>query len=259
MRKTVVVLVSAVLMIFGAAPAQAESDPFPGVEYQQEIPGTRISSPAGYTQAQWEETETYRAFSCPAHSGNAISVDVSNKIWSNYCIKLWQPQAVVDAWKEYYQALDQAQKLAEERSLDWNKANPGEQKCFQWGPLVDPNGGESSGGVCANPVSADYISSEDANRQNTFESTASANRVSAFLTSVRSLPVTTTKKQISLPKLRAAKKLGLTLKVVSRQPEVCSISGKRIIFLTSGRCDLRIRIVDAAGNKVVSKLSIQRA
>jgi len=38
-------------------------------------------------------------------------------------------------------------------SQAWNAANPGKQKCIQWGPIVHTNGiSTASGGVCANPV-----------------------------------------------------------------------------------------------------------
>ena len=38
-------------------------------------------------------------------------------------------------------------------SQAWNAANPGKQKCIQWGPIVHANGvSTASGGVCANPV-----------------------------------------------------------------------------------------------------------
>ena len=135
----------------------AETDPFPGIGDRQEIPGTRISSEPGMTQGQWEATATYinwRVVGCPAGSGSAISVDVSRKIWSNYCVKTWQDPAVTQAWEDYRKALDEAQRAAENESRAWNEANPGRQRCVQWGPITDPNGGQSSGGVCANPVPA---------------------------------------------------------------------------------------------------------
>lgn len=46
-----------------------------------------------------------------------------------------------------------AQATAEAESRAWNAANPGKQKCVQWGPIVHANGvSTASGGVCANPV-----------------------------------------------------------------------------------------------------------
>ncbi|BDQ00971.1 hypothetical protein [Aquiluna sp. KACHI24] len=58
------------------------------------------------------------------------------------------------AWEAYYAQIEAAKQAAYEESLAWNQANPGRQKCVSWGPFTDPNGGQSSGGVCANPVSA---------------------------------------------------------------------------------------------------------
>ena len=63
--------------------------------------------------------------------------------------------AVQAADEEFQRAINEAQRIAEEESRAWNEANPGRQKCVQWGPIRHPNGvGESSGGVCANPVPA---------------------------------------------------------------------------------------------------------
>lgn len=120
-----------------------------------EIPGTRISSPAWSQQAQWEATSTYQdylALGCPEGSGRAIAVDVAVMVWSNYCVKTWRSQAVIQAWEKYYSDEAEGRANAYEQSLAWNKANPGKQKCFSYGPLTSPDGGTTSGGVCANPV-----------------------------------------------------------------------------------------------------------
>lgn len=257
--KSYLAVCAAVLMsVVALHPAQAETDPFPGVDYQAEIPGTRISSPPGYTQSQWEATDSYLSFSCPAHSGRAVSVDVSNKIRSNYCIKQWRPQAVIDAWQSYYDSLASAQELAYQRSLAWNTANPGQQKCFQWGPITDPAGGESSGGVCANPVAAGSESSFTVGREDpgVFEDSATVSRVASFLSSLKSLPVTTTKKKLSLPKLKRAKKLGLRLRSSSLTPAICEVSESKIMLRAAGPCKIRLAVRDQAGSKLVSRLEL---
>jgi len=159
---------SAVIIVataFSIVPAIAETDPFPGVATGSEIPGTRISSAPGLTQSQWEATDTYKAFSCPVGAGNGIGVDLnftttnSDDTQFAYCVKTWQAQSVVDARAAYNQQVSDAQAVALSQSTAWNAAHPGEQKCFQWGPFTDPNGGISSGGVCANPVAAPTSSS----------------------------------------------------------------------------------------------------
>jgi hypothetical protein len=146
------------IVLSGVSPAHAETDPFPGVEHMGEIPGTRISSPAWSQQAQWEATSTYQDYlaqGCPEGSGRAIAVDVAVMVWSNYCVKTWRSQAVIRAWEKYYSDEAEGRALAYEQSLAWNKANPGKQKCFSYGPLTSPDGGTTSGGVCANAVSAE--------------------------------------------------------------------------------------------------------
>jgi galactokinase len=50
------------------------------------------------------------------------------------------------------------------KSQAWNTANPGKQRCFQWGPLTSPNGGTESGGVCANPIGVSSGASETLTR-----------------------------------------------------------------------------------------------
>jgi hypothetical protein len=145
------------IVLSGVSPANAETDPFPGVEHMGEIPGTRISSPAWSQQAQWESTATYQnylAVGCPEGSGRAIAVDVAVMVWSNYCVKTWRSQAVIRAWEKYYSDEAEGRANAYEQSLAWNTANPGKQKCFSYGPLTSPDGGTTSGGVCANAVAA---------------------------------------------------------------------------------------------------------
>ena len=60
---------------------------------------------------------------------------------------------------DFQARINAAQSAAEIASRAWNMANPGLQKCVQWGPIVHANGvSTSSGGVCANPItSADGV------------------------------------------------------------------------------------------------------
>jgi hypothetical protein len=152
------------IVLSGVSPANAETDPFPGVEHMGEIPGTRISSPAWSQQAEWESTPTYQnylALGCPEGSGRAIAVDVAVMVWSNYCVKTWRSQAVIRAWEKYYSDESEGRALAYEQSLAWNKANPGKQRCFSYGPLTSPDGGTTSGGVCANAVAAEDVANQN--------------------------------------------------------------------------------------------------
>jgi hypothetical protein len=101
--RTVVALVASIL--FGALPAaMAGDDPFPNVAFQSEIPGTRISSPPGITQADWEASSTYttwRTTHCAEGSGMGTEInlnfttDRSDDVWSAYCIKTWQAAPIV--------------------------------------------------------------------------------------------------------------------------------------------------------------------
>ena len=162
--RTFLISILVSLLAFGAAPtASAESDPFPGVAYQAEIPGTRIWSQPGVTQATYEASDEYIAWiarGCAAGSSNAVGVDMnfttsrSDDRYYNYCTKTWRSAETLTAWSTYRASVDAGQAAALLQSQQWNEAHPGQQRCFQWGPFTDPDGGTSSGGVCANPVAA---------------------------------------------------------------------------------------------------------
>lgn len=136
--RTFLIPTLAALLAFGVAPAaNADTDPFPGVAYMAEIPGTRVSGDI--------------ALNCPAGSGRGI--EVGNGTFT-YCVKTWRSAETLAAWSTYRASVDAGQAAALLQSQQWNEAHPGQQKCFQWGPFTDPDGGTSSGGVCANPVAA---------------------------------------------------------------------------------------------------------
>ncbi len=94
---------------------------------------------------------------CPTgfQYSTGISVNVSTGVYTTICnappndadLLLRQQDA------DFQTRINQAQAVAEAASRAWNQANPGLQKCVQWGPIVHANGvSTSSGGVCANPV-----------------------------------------------------------------------------------------------------------
>ncbi len=148
------------LSVSMAQPALADTDPFPGVPHMGTIPNTRINSASGQSQSDFDATAAVQAFSCPEGSGRGIGVDLNNSasqsdhVFYYHCIKTWQAQTTIDAWADYRATAAAAFAAAEAESRAWNEAHPGEQKCVQWGPLTDPNGATSSGGVCANAVPA---------------------------------------------------------------------------------------------------------
>jgi len=159
--------------------ANADTDPFPGVARYGEIPGTRISSAPGESQSAWEATDAYKNRpACPSGSGNGLEANATTHVYSIYCVKTWQSTETIDAEAKYRADLAAAQASALSQSLAWNTANPGQQKCFQWGPITSPSGGTSSGGVCANPVG-------------TAPSTGSTSSGSTSETSTATTPTTT--------------------------------------------------------------------
>lgn len=149
------------IALFFPTPASAATDPYPNLTTGDELPGTRVWSTTETSWAEFANT-TYRAgWACPqiatpngdpyAMDGNGF--DQAAGKWYRACFKNpWRQPRDPVTWENYYNQLRQAQASAEAESRAWNEANPGKQKCVQWGPITDPDGGVSSGGVCANPV-----------------------------------------------------------------------------------------------------------
>lgn len=94
---------------------------------------------------------------CPAgyQYSTGISVNATTGVYSTICNA---PPTDSDLLarqqdQDFQSRINAAQAEAEAASRAWNAANPGQQKCVQWGPIVHANGvSTSSGGVCANPV-----------------------------------------------------------------------------------------------------------
>jgi hypothetical protein len=96
---------------------------------------------------------TYNYSATASNNGNSFSTSTS------YTAPAVDPAveaarlARVAADDDFRSRQNTARATAEAQSLAWNTANPGQQKCFQWGPVVHSNGvSTSSGGACANPV-----------------------------------------------------------------------------------------------------------
>ena len=96
---------------------------------------------------------------CPTgfQYNTGISVNVSTGVVTTICNAPPNDQDLLSRQQDTdFQALiDSAVASATSQSQAWNSANPGMQRCVSWGPITHANGvSQSSGGVCANPVSA---------------------------------------------------------------------------------------------------------
>ena len=136
-----------ILTLFTGSPSQADNDPFPNIAIGAEF-GERqkVSSSTGMP------TDGSPIITCP--SGAGLS-SVADGIVGNYvvCVKTWRPSVDINADANFRAAQEAAVAIATAESQAWNAANPGKQKCIQWGPIVHANGvSTASGGVCANPV-----------------------------------------------------------------------------------------------------------
>ena len=68
----------------------------------------------------------------------------------------------------------------------------------------------------------------------------------------------TKKTQVTLPKIKKAKRLGLSVKTVSKSPKICKVRKSKVRFVGSGNCRVRIVITDGSGNRLVSTLRVSR-
>lgn len=151
-----------VASLFTAMPTVAEEDPFPGVARGEAVPGYSMAITC--TDIPEIPDNCIRRsgghlFICPSGTANDLTATLrEDGSWASvllWCRKSWVRPSTPDEDRDFQQRIADASKRAEEESRAWNAANPGRQKCVSWGPIVHANGvSESSGGVCANPVSA---------------------------------------------------------------------------------------------------------
>lgn len=93
---------------------------------------------------------------CPA--GYQYQTGIEARIGTGIFTVCYAPLNAQDILKQqqdndFSARIQAAQAAALTESQAWNAANPGMQKCVQWGPVIHADGvGTSSGGVCANPV-----------------------------------------------------------------------------------------------------------
>jgi hypothetical protein len=151
----------------------AGADPYPNIPTGGEIPGTRIVSTDETSWAQFASSTASAQWRCPLilgpngdpYAAESNGFDSASGKWFRVCVKNpWRepiPKSITSAYEaEKSAAIAEAAK----KSQAWNEANPGKQRCFQWGPLTSPNGGTESGGVCANPFGVSSGASETLTR-----------------------------------------------------------------------------------------------
>jgi hypothetical protein len=178
----------------------AGADPYPNIPTGGEIPGTLIESTDETSWPQFASNTFSAQWRCPlilGPNGDPYAAEnngfdsVSGK-WFRVCVKNPWREPIPQSVSRNYEA-EKSAAIAEalSNSQAWNAANPGKQKCFQWGPLTSPSGGTESGGVCANPIGSASESSETLTRTEQVSRLASISnmkkRTSAALELFRSL------------------------------------------------------------------------
>jgi hypothetical protein len=149
------------------------TDPYPDISTGGEIPGTRIESTNETSWPQFFNTTVAAQWRCPViygPNGDPYAAEnngfdsVSGK-WFRVCVKNPWREPIPRSVTSTYEA-EKSAAIADAlgKSQAWNAANPGKQKCFQWGPLTSPTGGTESGGVCANPIGVSSGTSETLTR-----------------------------------------------------------------------------------------------
>ena len=149
------------------------TDPYPSLPTGGEIPGTRIMSTDETSWPQFFNSTVAAQWSCPViygpngdpYAAENNGFDSASGKWFRVCVKNPWREPIPQSVSRNYEA-EKSAAIAEafSNSQAWNAANPGKQKCFQWGPLTSPSGGTESGGVCANPIGVSSGTSETLNR-----------------------------------------------------------------------------------------------
>lgn len=142
--------------------ASADSDPFPGVENGQPVPGYSMNITCSDTPEIPDNCirrSNGHLFICPSGSANDLTATLrADGSWASvvlWCRKSWVRQSTPEEDADFNRRVREATAAAEAESRAWNEANPGKQKCISWGPIIHANGvSQASGGVCANPVSS---------------------------------------------------------------------------------------------------------
>jgi hypothetical protein len=128
--------------------AVAEEDPFPGI-----ADGAEVSARQPINPRTGDPADGSAPITCPAGSGRSQVANATTREQYLVCVKNWRPTSTINADNDFRARQEAARAQAEAESKAWNAANPGKQKCVQWGPIVHANGvSTASGGVCANPV-----------------------------------------------------------------------------------------------------------
>jgi hypothetical protein len=162
------------------------TDPYPNIPTCGEIPGTRIVSTDETSWPQFFNSTVAAQWRCPViygpngdpYAGENNGFDSVSGKWFRVCVKNPWREPIPQSVSRNYEA-EKSAAIAEalSNSQAWNAANPGKQKCFQWGPLTSPNGGTESGGVCANPIGAASESSETITRTEQVSRVASISNI----------------------------------------------------------------------------------
>jgi hypothetical protein len=141
--------------------ASANEDPFPGV-----ADGAEVSQRQTINPRTGDPADGSAPIECPSGSGRSQVANATTKEQYLVCVKNWRPTSSINADREFSEKQEAARAAAQAESQAWNAANPGKQKCVQWGPIVHANGvSTASGGVCANPVEpgpSTTVASQDA-------------------------------------------------------------------------------------------------
>jgi hypothetical protein len=137
------------------------TDPYPNIPTGGEVPGTRTWSTSENSWAEFATNSMASGWRCPSiygpngdpYAGESNGYDSGTGKWFRVCVKNpWREPIPRSVTSNYEAQKSSAIAEALAKSESWNAENPGMQKCFEWGPLTNPNGGTESGGVCANPI-----------------------------------------------------------------------------------------------------------
>ena len=254
----------------GSAPVGStqtnSNDPFPNLKNGDEIPNTRIISPSGMKQAEWEQSSIYKALTCPAGSGRAGGVDLnftvsqSDDRWFAYCIKYFQQSTTT--------SISQGSETTTVGSTSPSNTNTNSGSDSTT-VTSDPSSSASS----TNTDGSSNTTSSNVNEVPTLQSTAvkvsgSVDELKDFASSI--VENSTEKRRLqgllnrvggvrSITSLKSIKLPGSSFfeeSAVSKTPDLCTISGVRVNRLKKGNCVISYTIIDSDGNRFTTDKEI---
>ena len=225
------------------------NDPFPNLINGDEIPNTRITSQPGVKQIDWEQTSTFKSFSCPAGSGRATGVDLnftvaqSDDRWFAYCVKSIQSSTSSTntsigskGGTETSTATSSTTPSTTPSTTSSNSTASTDKS-----PTLQSTSIEVKGSVSELKSLVGKV----------VEDKKEAKAISTLINRLDSVISKTSLKQIKLPGSNS-----LDESAESKTPNICTVKGVSVTSLGKGNCIIAYTVTDSDGNTFTTEREI---